>query len=499
MLLHCFQNISQIILLNKLVDRLLASADNSFFTRDGVVTFGNGIQHGYNDEFGHGFMDIYAALNPITSSSLGQSSSIYTNNTQLGIGTHQIQAQIFQANRFNVNSTTINASQSFGDSIQRALSNEVNYFYDALNGGFAYKMDGHVIPHSNTKPVINLEAEINGMKSASALNNYLNIGKTDYKNILYKKSFSDDEDLEKQLAITLGVAALPVQSFFNFEQMALNGITSYNLPFLNQQDQGLSLNTLIGSERFKFSLSSTTPVKQQTDSGEVYMGGSTSLMSTMEYTFNEDVILGLLSGFVNEREGFLGLEGNEAFTLDNSSNLSKFNSLKIQKNIKDDLALTLTGTLAYSDFEGDSTSLLKSADNILSESYSLTLNKANLFGNDNFAISISQPNRVKDGTLTLRLSDLADQDGNINIRETDVDLEPSGRQIDTSFAYTKDISEDFTLSVKATITDELNHIKDNDRHYSGYIGLNFENLKIGISDGTNISRPSFKLNYRKEF
>ena len=471
----------------QLVDRLLASADNSFFTRDGVVTFGNGIQHGYNDEFGHGVMDIYAALNPITSSSLGQ--SIYTTSTSVGNA----------SNSLNLTSSTLGPSQSFGDSIAMALSNEVNYFYDALNGGFAYKMDGHVIPHSNTKPVINLESEINGMKSASALNNYLNIGKTDYKNILYKKSFSDDEDLEKQLAITLGVAALPVQSFFNFEQMALNGITSYNLPFLNQQDQGLSLNTLIGSERFKFSLSSTTPVKQQTDSGEVYIGGSTSLMSTMEYTFNEDVILGLLSGFVNEREGFLGLEGNEAFTLENSSNLSKFNSLKIQKNIKDDLALTLTGTLAYSDFEGDSTSLLKSADNILSESYSLTLNKANLFGNDNFAISISQPNRVKDGTLTLRLSDLADQDGNINIRETDVDLEPSGRQIDTSFAYTKDISEDFTLSVKATITDELNHIKDNDRHYSGYIGLNFENLKIGISDGTNISRPSFKLNYRKEF
>ena len=327
----------------------------------------------------------------------------------------------------------------------------------------------------------------------------MDIGKTDYKNILYKKSFSDDEDLEKQLAVTLGYSALPVQSFFNFEQMALNGITEYNLPFLDQQDQGLSLNTLIGSERFKFSLSSTTPVKQQTDGGEVIMGGSTSLMSTMEYTFNEDVVLGLLSGFVEEREGFLGLEGNEAFSLDNSSNISKFNSLKIQKNIKDDLALTLTGTLAYSDFEGDKSSLLKSGDNILSESYSLTLNKANLFGNDNFAISISQPKRVKDGSLTLRLSDLADQDGNINIRDTEVDLEPSGRQIDTSFAYTKDISEDFTLSLKATITDEFNHIKDNEKHYSGYIGLNFENLKIGISDATNISRPSVQMKYRKEF
>ena len=307
------------------------------------------------------------------------------------------------------------------------------------------------------------------------------------------------QDLKKQLAITLGSAALPVQSFFNFEQMALNGITEYNLPFLDQQDQGLSLNTLIEGERFKFSLSSTTPVKQQSEGGEVYMGSSTSLMSTIEYTFNEDVVLGLLSGFVEEREGFLGLEGNEAFSLDNSSNLSKFNSLKIQKNIKDDLALTITGTLAYSDFEGDSSSLLKSGDNILSESYSLTLSKANLFGNDNFSISISQPNRVRDGSLTLRLSDLADIDGNINIRDTDVDLESSGRQIDTSFAYTKDISEDFTLSLKATITDEFNHIKDNDKHYSGYIGLNFENLKVGISDATNISRPSVQLKYRKEF
>ena len=82
MRLHYLQNTFPNHSSEQLVDRLLASADNSFFTRDGVVTFGNGIQHGYNDEFGHGVMDIYAALNPITSSSLGQ--SIYTTNTSVG-------------------------------------------------------------------------------------------------------------------------------------------------------------------------------------------------------------------------------------------------------------------------------------------------------------------------------------------------------------------------------------------------------------------------------
>ena len=133
------------------------------------------------------------------------------------------------------------------------MSNEVNYFYDALNGGFAYQMDGHVIPVSNTKPLINLEAEMNGMTSASILNKHLNIGKNKFSNILYKKSFAKEDEKEKFLALTLGTSALPVQSFFNFEQMALNGITDYNLPFLDKNDQGLSLNSLFEGEKFKFS------------------------------------------------------------------------------------------------------------------------------------------------------------------------------------------------------------------------------------------------------
>ena len=49
---------------------LLASADNTIgYTHIGSVTFGNGVVHGYSHDAGHGIMDIYAALQPITSSS----------------------------------------------------------------------------------------------------------------------------------------------------------------------------------------------------------------------------------------------------------------------------------------------------------------------------------------------------------------------------------------------------------------------------------------------
>lgn len=45
--------------------RLLASADNGFFAHDGAVEIAPGFHHGYNRQFGHGFLDLRAALLPI--------------------------------------------------------------------------------------------------------------------------------------------------------------------------------------------------------------------------------------------------------------------------------------------------------------------------------------------------------------------------------------------------------------------------------------------------
>ncbi|TDL84708.1 S8 family peptidase [Meridianimarinicoccus aquatilis] len=49
----------------QLRDRLLVTADNSWFAAEGTVEFEGGLTHGYNSEFGHGFMDLQAALLPI--------------------------------------------------------------------------------------------------------------------------------------------------------------------------------------------------------------------------------------------------------------------------------------------------------------------------------------------------------------------------------------------------------------------------------------------------
>ncbi|MDE3121170.1 MAG: S8 family serine peptidase [Paracoccaceae bacterium] len=65
----------------QLRDRLLATAYNGFFTPTGSVTFAPGVVHGYNSEFGMGFLDLKAALLPI-----GQTSVPTASGQQIAVG-----------------------------------------------------------------------------------------------------------------------------------------------------------------------------------------------------------------------------------------------------------------------------------------------------------------------------------------------------------------------------------------------------------------------------
>ena len=84
----------------QLVDRILASANNDFFTATGTTSFINGVTHGYNSEFGHGIVDLSAALLPIRTSSM----------IPLAIGTGPLNARygsIENARRFSLAETNV--------------------------------------------------------------------------------------------------------------------------------------------------------------------------------------------------------------------------------------------------------------------------------------------------------------------------------------------------------------------------------------------------------
>ena len=96
--------------------RLLASSDNSFvgFTKSGSVELVPGFSHDISDEWGHGFLDVAAALMPIGPTTLATSSGVaYPTSLPLAVET-----------------------PATGDAVARALSGVELLSRDALGAGF---------------------------------------------------------------------------------------------------------------------------------------------------------------------------------------------------------------------------------------------------------------------------------------------------------------------------------------------------------------------------
>lgn len=92
----------------------------------GVVDFGNGITHAYSEIFGHGFVDLRAALQPV-------------GGVAIPIG-----RQLATAQRLNPLEARIALGPAFGDGLARGLAGHSMTVVDGLDGAFAVPMNQFV-------------------------------------------------------------------------------------------------------------------------------------------------------------------------------------------------------------------------------------------------------------------------------------------------------------------------------------------------------------------
>jgi hypothetical protein len=100
--------------------RLLASAEDDFFTADDTVELADGFFKGYSVLYGHGFLDIEAALKPI--------------------GT--VTATTASGAEIDVSEPALIAGTAMGDAIERSLAGTTLGVTDALDAGFAVAAEG---------------------------------------------------------------------------------------------------------------------------------------------------------------------------------------------------------------------------------------------------------------------------------------------------------------------------------------------------------------------
>ena len=446
----------------QLTDRLLASADNTFFNHDAVVTFGNGVKHGYDDEFGHGILDIYAALNPITSSSDNRSMSLYTGNS------------LNDNSSFQLGNSRILTSSSFGDSLQRGLISEVGYTYDDLDAGFKYNLNSHVNLSTKSAPSVNLSKELNHL--SEPVNNSLQS----------KSSINLNE------GISIGLISLPVQKFFDSNNFSSTNLENFDTPYLDSNDGGVSIGSTFNLSNARLLVGATLPIEL---SNGQKLGSKKSLISSLEFGESQSQSVTLMAGLSQENDNLLGSIGANAFSLNGASSSTTFSAIKAQKNFFNNLSLTGIATLANTNMTSPSNSMVDSASDVKSSSIALVADMRNISNDDQLSLFINQPNRVDDGTVAIKTSSLADSNRTIQQTVKSIDLDSSSRQFNYGVSYRKDLNENLAFSLKHIITTNLNHNRDSNRLHSSYIGMGYKDLKLGIATSPDGSSIESELSY----
>ena len=443
----------------ELTDRLLASADNTFFSHDAAITFGNGVDHGYDDEFGHGILDIYAALNPITSSSYTR---IYTGkSTEVG-------------EEYQIGDSKLLASNSFGDSLQRGLIGEVGYTYDDLGGGFKYDMSYHVDLAPRKQPLINLSSELASLSSP----------------LINEKHPYLSQNIDT--LITVGTSSLPVQSFFNSNIGSSINLSDYQNSYLGSGEGGIGVGVSYQLPNSRLLLGATVPVKEHT--GQT-IGSRKTIVSSLEYGDPSVQSVTLMAGLSEDKDTLLGSTGANAFSLSGAKATTTFTALKAQKHLLDNFSLTGMATLANTNMTSPSNSFVDSASDVKSSSVALIANMKNLTDDDQLSLFVNQPNRVDDGSMAIKIASLADSNRNISQNIKHIDLESSSRQLNYGLSYRKDLNENLAFSVKHIITNNLNHRQDSNTLHSSYIGMNYKDIKFGFATNPADSSLETELSY----
>jgi len=468
----------------QLVDRILASANNVWFTPEGNTTFtthGNSITHGYHSTWGQGVPDFYAALSPITSNGNPASMALYMGNS------------IQSSKAVDLSSSFITPSSSFGNAISQGMIGEIGYAYDALSGGFKYDMSTRVNMTDNKAPTISLSSEL------SKLDNQLESG----NNSVWKQNFSKvlstlskTDTLETN--VTLGSSSIPVQSFFGSNSDSEVILSDFQAPYLEAGEGGIGLSANYQLGKSRLLIGATTPILINNLTGDK-VGLRKSLIASLEYGNPSETSFTLMTGITQDEDSLLGSTGNDAYSMLGSKSNTTFTAIKAQSYFANDLTLTGIATAARTEMSSPTDSFINSASNVKSSSVSLIATKKNITSDDSFSLSVSQPNRVNDGAMSIRLSNLAESDGGLSYRDSNIDLSPTGRQIVYGLSYRKDLDKSTGFSVKHLLTRNLNHNQGSALASSSYVGFKYKDLKLGYNINSQDSSQNTELSYRRSF
>ncbi|KZL11529.1 S8 family peptidase [Pseudovibrio sp. Ad26] len=401
-----------------LLNRLFASANNSFFTATDSVDFGNGITHGYSEEFGHGFVDLKAALLPI-----GNIGVPVTNNAYDGI------APLSEVN--------ITSGSAHGDAFSSALSGKTMAIYDSLGANFTISADTIIKASTEdfgarlTKFQSDRSARTSAPMSYSFMGNELATETGGFQ------------------FVSGNIAEVGEELGF---LRSSNGLFSGTSSVVPDTPDTIAFATVSKSDGHGFS--AMTFVERSSDS---VVSAGFGLSAARAVTPNLTGVIGFVAN--GETESALGLtaESQQDESLSAASSAFTFagewtyrKGLSFYANAE--LGLTVASGAGY----------IESFDPALHSAFSVGAKIEGVFSKeDRITLSLRQPLRIEQGNGTIRLPSGRLADGTITYANHQVDMQPSARQLDLGLRYDIGHIQNIVLGFGSVLSVNKGHIKGN--------------------------------------
>ena len=193
-----------------------------------------------------------------------------------------------------------------------------------------------------------------------------------------------------------------------------------------------------------------------------FQNPSSGLVVTKKVLDERDISSSFMFGYNIEQSTFVGASSEGAFNQNNNTP-TIFISHSFEKILNDKTDFSLISSLGRTQYNNSNTNtLLNNISPIISSSFGAVI-KHEINLDDQLTIKFSQPHRLESGTAKISVPQLNDVNGSLNFNYERVKLNPSGRQIDLSFRYDKEIIEEsMVISFENITTRDDGHISSNE-------------------------------------
>ncbi len=375
-------------------DRLLVTADNSFFTStdiQGTREFTAAISHDYSSEYGHGFMNLEAALLPIGTVGVPTGMSVSD-------GTMSIQE------------ASVATGFAQGDAVVTALSKVDVMVIDSLAGNFNVPAETFVISTNTQNYFDEFALFVDDGKTQSGISGAL-------------KSLAFVLDAESNAHLVGGstfdvisdIGLVPERTGLLYDPIAMAEIPdgSYSLGIQTPIDGRNELAAYLYS-------SNEGALSNALGAGVALQFGPKSSR------------LSLGASIMQEQGSTLGMQSLAA---DQSlSSVSRAIDVGYTANLDKNVTFDANAQIGAVTSSGQG--MWGRQEDTTFSAYGMALNFTNVFaGNDRIIASVRQPIAIDGGTMSVALPQTRDIDGNITSSVLDIGLAPSDRQLDLGLEY----------------------------------------------------------------